>query len=189
MTYCIIGKCGEKSPASNNLFTNIAQKRTMLRIVTSVILIFSSIYGCTQIKEKENTPLKSNKIISDSTVTNNRGSIITFPAKTFTVGKVAKDSILTHQFKFINAGDKPLLITKVRTSCNCTVASYNKTPILPGQTDSITINLDTKKPGKFEKVVAVYSNASNNFAEDVEMSRTILHINWIVITKGSTKTR
>ena len=37
-----------------------------------------------------------------------------------------------------NIGEKPLFLTQVNPSCGCTVASYTKEAILPGQTGFVT---------------------------------------------------
>ena len=47
--------------------------------------------------------------------------------------KVGKDT-LWYNFSFTNAGNEPLEIRDVKTSCDCTLAQWPKTPIMPGKT-------------------------------------------------------
>lgn len=65
------------------------------------------------------------------------------------------------QFKFTNTGGAPLVIQQVLGSCGCTVPTYPKAPIKPGQSGviEITYNGTNKFPGKFRKTVTVRSNA------------------------------
>ena len=61
-------------------------------------------------------------------------------------------------FTFKNTGAKPLIITGARGSCGCTVPTYPKKPILPGEEGVIEVRYDTKRLGKFRKTVRVTTN-------------------------------
>ena len=66
-------------------------------------------------------------------------------------------------FVITNTGDEPLVITRVQSSCGCTVAEYNTSPIAPGKSDSIrTTYSPTGRPGSFEKTVWVFTNTTPN---------------------------
>lgn len=65
-------------------------------------------------------------------------------------------------FTFTNTGDAPLTISKVKTSCGCTVPNYKKAAIMPGETGKIEVKYDTKRIGKFSKTLTVTSNAKNS---------------------------
>lgn len=61
--------------------------------------------------------------------------------------------------RMVNDGDSALIITHVRSSCGCTAAGYDKTPIAPGDTTAITITYNpAARPGEFVKDVFVYTN-------------------------------
>lgn len=59
---------------------------------------------------------------------------------------------------FKNTGTEPLLITSVKGSCGCTVAKYPKTPIKPGETGTVKIKYDTKRPGIISKTITLVTN-------------------------------
>ena len=86
-------------------------------------------------------------------------AILKFKATVIDYGTVEQNSDGTKTFSFTNEGDAPLLITKVKTTCGCTVPSYSKAPILPGETGEIEIKYSTKKLGTFTKTITVMSNA------------------------------
>lgn len=86
-------------------------------------------------------------------------AVIEFETETLDYGTVVQNSDGLRTFNFINTGEAPLLITKVKTSCGCTVPSYSKAPILPGESGEILIKYNTKKLGAFTKTVIVMSNA------------------------------
>ncbi len=62
-------------------------------------------------------------------------------------------------FEFTNTGNEPLILSKPRSSCGCTVPTWPKEPILPGQSNKIKVTYNTHKPGPFNKSVTIYSNA------------------------------
>jgi hypothetical protein len=86
-------------------------------------------------------------------------AIIKFKTEVIDYGNVIQNSDGNRHFSFINEGDAPLLITNVKTTCGCTVPSYSKAPILPGESGEIQIKYNTKRLGAFTKTVTVMSNA------------------------------
>jgi len=77
------------------------------------------------------------------------------------------DCVQKCTFKFTNAGDAPLIIHQAVASCGCTVPTYTKKPIKPGESGEIRVvyNGAGKFPGKFKKTITVRSNG------DPEMTR------------------
>jgi hypothetical protein len=61
---------------------------------------------------------------------------------------------VTHAFKFTNAGDKPLVITKVQASCGCTTPGWTKEPVQPGETGEVLATYRTSA-GPFNKSLTV----------------------------------
>jgi hypothetical protein len=86
-------------------------------------------------------------------------AVIKFKTEIVDYGTIYQNSDGTRLFSFTNTGDAPLLITRVQTTCGCTVPSYSKAPILPGETGQLNIKYDTKRLGAFTKTVTVMSNA------------------------------
>lgn len=64
-------------------------------------------------------------------------------------------------FTFTNTGKEPLIITNAKGSCGCTVPSWPREPIAPGEKAEIKVKYDTNRMGPFQKSVTVNSNASN----------------------------
>ena len=86
-------------------------------------------------------------------------AVIKFKTEIIDYGTVMQNSDGTRLFSFTNTGNAPLLITKVKATCGCTVPSYSKTPIMPGESGELNIKYDTKRLGAFTKTVTVTSNA------------------------------
>ena len=66
-----------------------------------------------------------------------------------------------YQFEFSNTGNAPLLLSNATSSCGCTVPSYPKTPVAPGEKGTIVVKYDTNRVGSFHKSVTVSSNAKS----------------------------
>ena len=66
------------------------------------------------------------------------------------------------EFVFTNTGNEPLIVQKPKSSCGCTVPSWPKEPILPGESDVIKVTYRTNRAGIINKSVTVTSNAKVN---------------------------
>lgn len=123
--------------------------------------------------------------ITDTIINQTTGPEIFFSKTSHDLKTVLQGSELSYKFEFRNTGNEPLLISNIRSSCQCTVASFPKTPIPAGEIEYITLNLDTKKLGLFNKRVGVYSNAINDIDESINKSRILLNIKWEVVEEVS----
>ena len=66
------------------------------------------------------------------------------------------------EFIFTNTGKEPLIISKAKGSCGCTVPEWPKEPIMSGETGLIKVNYDEKRVGSFNKSITITSNAKNS---------------------------
>ena len=66
------------------------------------------------------------------------------------------------EFRFTNTGNEPLLVQKPKSSCGCTIPSWPKEPILPGESEVIKVTYRTNRAGMINKTVTVTSNAVKN---------------------------
>lgn len=86
---------------------------------------------------------------------------IKFDKLTYDFGNFSESSAVQKcNFSFTNVGDQPLVINQAVASCGCTVPTYTKTPIKPGEKGSIvvTYNGKGKFPGHFKKTITVRTN-------------------------------
>ena len=71
-----------------------------------------------------------------------------------------KTPVQTAVFAFTNIGKAPLIINQAIASCGCTIPSYTKEPIMPGEkgTVKVTYNGKGKFPGHFKKSITIRTN-------------------------------
>jgi hypothetical protein len=84
---------------------------------------------------------------------------IEFKETTIDYGTIEKGADGIRTFEFTNTGDAPLIISKVNSSCGCTVPKKPDGPILPGETGEIQVKYDTKRVMPIRKTITVLSNA------------------------------
>ena len=85
---------------------------------------------------------------------------ITFDKKCRKLGYVLWRNPMTITYNFTNTGDKPLVISKVTSSCGCTEVDWTKSPIPAGGKGTVTAVFDAEAIGHFYKEVGIYCNAS-----------------------------
>ncbi|PZO26957.1 MAG: hypothetical protein DCF13_12695 [Flavobacteriaceae bacterium] len=108
------------------------------------------------------------------------GAKIEFKDKDNTIdyGTVNKeDDSGLRAFVFTNTGDAPLIIKDAKSTCGCTVPSFPKEPIAPGQSGKIEVkyNMNT---GPIRKTITIETNAVN-----YDEGRVALKIKGEVIVK------
>jgi hypothetical protein len=84
---------------------------------------------------------------------------IEFKSDTIDYGTIEKGSDGVRVFEFTNTGDAPLIVSKVTSSCGCTVPKWSKDPISPGKTGEIQVKYDTNRVNPIRKTITVISNA------------------------------
>ncbi|GJM31822.1 MAG: hypothetical protein DHS20C18_08230 [Saprospiraceae bacterium] len=86
------------------------------------------------------------------------GPQMVFEADLVDYGTIEQGSDPYRYFNFSNPGMEPLVITHAKGSCGCTVPTYPKEPILPGETGQIKVRYDTNRLGPFTKRVTLTTN-------------------------------
>jgi hypothetical protein len=87
---------------------------------------------------------------------------IEFKTDVIDYGTIEKGADGVRVFEFTNTGEAPLIITKVKSSCGCTIPSWPKEPILPGKTGKIEVKYDTNRVMPIRKTITVTSNATGS---------------------------
>ena len=83
---------------------------------------------------------------------------ITFETQKIDYGTLTQGANGERYFSFTNTGDVPLIIENAQKSCGCTVPTWPKEPILPGEKAKIKVKYDTNRLGNFTKYVTITSN-------------------------------
>ena len=84
---------------------------------------------------------------------------IEFKTDVIDYGTIEKGSDGVRVFEFTNTGNAPLIISKVKSTCGCTVPKKPDGPIMPGETGEISVKYDTNRVNPIRKTITVTSNA------------------------------
>ena len=89
---------------------------------------------------------------------------IKYENTTYDFGKFPEsDPVQKCVFTFTNTGNTPLVIKQAIASCGCTVPSYTKKPIEPGEKGEIKVTYSGRGtfPARFKKTITVRTNGVN----------------------------
>ncbi|MBY8961864.1 DUF1573 domain-containing protein [Flavobacterium sp. D11R37] len=89
-------------------------------------------------------------------------------------GDINEGETVEHTFTFTNAGSSDLVISNAKASCGCTVPSYTKTAVAPGETGEVKVSFNSAgKTGNQNKSVTITANTEKgtevvNFTANVK---------------------
>ena len=69
--------------------------------------------------------------------------------------------VVSCEFAIKNTGTKPLVITKVTTSCGCTASEWTKEPVASGKQGLVKVTFDPKgRKGEMVRSLVVFTNGN-----------------------------
>lgn len=132
-----------------------AQQADSLRILDSLKLVFS-------VYEAEQDAITDAYIRKAADAPR---SVAKWEEEEFNFGDIREGTEVMHRFMFKNVGRKAIIITNVKASCGCTIPSWSKEPVKPGQSGFIEVKFNsTGKDGRISKHVTV----TGNFKKDIQ---------------------
>jgi hypothetical protein len=135
-------------------------------LIIFMALAFAGMTGCnsnTDEKEMLSTGLVTNPNTANGKADASQLPVITFTEVEHDFGIIMEGETVSFDFKFKNTGKTDLVITEVSSSCGCTVPSYPKTAIRPGQEGSVKVAFNSRgKKGYQTKSVVVLANTQPN---------------------------
>jgi hypothetical protein len=104
----------------------------------------------------------------------NGGPQISVDKEVHDYGTIKQGANGTCEFTITNTGSEPLIISRAKGSCGCTVPDWPKEPIMPGQSAVMSVKYDTKRVGPINKSVTITSNAVGNESKVVRIKGNVL---------------
>src|SRR5690554_2658960 len=135
----------------------------MKKLLFSLSLVFSTLIGM-------------NGLFAQAAVES--GAKIEFKKETHDYGTIDQYADGTCEFTFTNTGNEPLIISNAKGSCGCTVPTWPKKPINPGESGEIEVKYATSRIGPINKSITITSNATE--------SNKVLRIKGMVTKKETT---
>jgi hypothetical protein len=119
-----------------------------------------TVWGCgSQTKDEIGSDIVHIPVTADGEDGKARMPKMEFEQTTHDFGKLIQGEKVSYTFKFKNTGNASLVVSAVVPSCSCTVAQFTKTPILPREEGTVTVNFNTEtKKGMVHNSVVVQAN-------------------------------
>ncbi|ALM21549.1 hypothetical protein JCM19294_1794 [Nonlabens tegetincola] len=88
--------------------------------------------------------------------------VMTFNEVEYDFGTVEEGTVVEHEYTFKNTGTAPLVVISAKGSCGCTVPTWSKEPIAPGEEGSMLVKFNTNgKPNNQTKTVTIKANTES----------------------------
>ncbi len=105
---------------------------------------------------------------------------ISFPSHRHDFGNIYEGTEVTHEFTVKNDGDGPLVISRVKASCGCTVPTKPEEAIEPGDTAQIKVIFNSKKrKGEQKKDISVFSNDPERPMMKLQIQANVIRQFWV----------
>lgn len=79
--------------------------------------------------------------------------VMTFDKAEHDFGRLAQGTNVEHLFTFTNTGEAPLIISDAKGSCGCTVPTFTKEPVAPGETGEMLVKFNGS--GQNQRTISV----------------------------------
>ncbi len=124
-----------------------------------IVAIFSA-FVFTSCKENAADKVSEEKVVEAAERDANSGKypVISFEEKEFDFGTIDNGTNVEHVFKFTNTGEVPLVIVDAKSSCGCTVPSYPKHPVAPGEQGELLVKFNGTGKNQVSKTVIITAN-------------------------------
>ncbi len=150
------------------MFIFAARNAVSMTKLLAFILPILILPGCAEeaepvVSDQAITPAGNAAIIRNPVAESVQDSVdaatMEFVETEYLFGEVDEGTVIRHTFDFTNTGKVPLLITDARSTCGCTVPSYPKEPVAPGQSGTVEVVFNTAhKYGRQRKPVTLTAN-------------------------------
>jgi len=138
-----------------------------MRKLVFIVALYSMFASCTTESAKEEQGKISTDVINvPATAAGEEVKLGSAPQMTFAeekhhFGKITQGEKVEYSFTFKNTGGSELVISNAQGSCGCTVPTYPKVPVKPGEESKIDVVFDSEgKSGLVEKTVTINTNCN-----------------------------
>lgn len=120
---------------------------------------FLSLIAAAMLMSACNQSNKTDGVADATTGTAANAPVMKFEKETIDFGKIKNGDKVSYDYKFINTGKTPLIITDAIATCGCTKPEWPHTPIKPGAGGAIHVTFNSAaKKGLQDKQITVVSN-------------------------------
>jgi Protein of unknown function (DUF1573) len=153
-----------------------AKKYELMRLVMLMAFIGFLAASCRENDSKLVVSSASMQLPKDSSLYTN---ITWLDSTDRNYGTIPEGKKLEVAFRFLNSGDKPLIIARVQPSCGCTVAEQPEEPVQPGKQGVIKASFNSEgRIGINNKTLFVVANTKGSQSNELRFSVLVQKKKW-----------
>ena len=118
-------------------------------------------------------PIKDVPKVEEPAKMDGEGPIMELESLVVDYGTIKQHSEPLRVVGFTNTGTEPLVISNARGSCGCTVPTWPKEPIMPGESADIEVRYATNRIGPFTKKITLTTN-EGGAPKELKVTGTVL---------------
>jgi hypothetical protein len=146
-----------------------------MRTAVLIFFISSFLISCRE-NDSKTTGSTSMQLPKDSTLFT---KITWLDSTERNFGSIPEGRKLEVAYRFLNSGNKPLIIARVQPSCGCTVAEQPSEPIMPGKEGVIKASFNSEgRVGINHKKIYVIANTRGTQSNEVQFSVLVEKKKW-----------
>lgn len=128
-----------------------------------IVIALSSLFliGFTSCKENVAKKIEESNIAAAAVRDANASKfpVLEFDKKEHDFGEIEKNTPVETVFSYTNAGEAPLVITDIKSTCGCTVPKdWSREPLAPGESGKFTVKFNGSGANKVTKSINITAN-------------------------------
>jgi hypothetical protein len=150
-----------------------------VRIMLLLLAILSLLPGCKSGSGHDpetsvTTDIIQNPVTADKPKADGTLPVLKFETEKHDFNLLLQGEVVTYKFTFENTGGSNLVLVDVTAACGCTVPSFSKEPVKPGETGEIEVMFNSSNLTGFQrKTITVLANTQPNRVE-LEISANVI---------------
>ena len=84
--------------------------------------------------------------------------VMTFDEKQFDFGEITQGTAVEHIFTYTNTGKSNLVVVNAKSSCGCTVPTFTKEPVAPGESGEMLVKFNGSGKNQVSKTITITAN-------------------------------
>ena len=129
----------------------------MIKKISAGLCLAIALAACNQANTQTQITGDSTKAITKIDAAN--AAAMKFESDTHDFGKIKQGDKVTYEFKYVNTGKSPLIISDAYATCGCTTPEIAKEPIQPGASSTVKVTFNSAgKSGLQDKLITVVAN-------------------------------
>jgi hypothetical protein len=130
------------------------------------LALSSFLAACNNPQSTVSETVDQNQLTTTGSADNSNLPAFKFEKEVFDFGEIKEGEKVSHDFKFKNIGNAPLIISSATATCGCTIPEYPTEPLAPGAEGVIRVVFNSSgKPGMQNKIVSITANTNPTLTE------------------------